>query len=145
MKEHWDIEEGRVDSATFFRIIPDHFPEATTFFAEGTSIERDVKAVYEKHQEAGEYLPGAQTIWPRSKKYRCAFSPELCSTLSALAKRHAEPELLNHLFVYSGPEPLLLWHDAFANTMVLSASLSEERVKAFAAALKLSYAKSKAG
>lgn len=145
MKDHWDIEQGRIDSAMFFSLLPQHFPEANTFFAEGTAIEKDVQAVYEQHKQDGEYLPGAQTIWPRSKKYRCTFTPQLFSELSALAKRHAEPELLSHLFVYSGHEPLIWWHDAFANTIVLSPTLTEERVKAFAAALRLPYAKSKDG
>jgi len=145
MKGHWDIEEGRVDSIVFFRLVPKHFPEATTFFAEGTAIEKDVQAVYDQHKQEGEYLPGAQTIWPRSRKYLCAFSPQLFSTLAALAERHAEAELLSHLAIYAGQEPLLLWHDAFANAIVLSLSLPEERIRAFADALKLPYAKNEDG
>jgi len=143
MSEHWEIDEGPVNSAVFFRALPEHFPEATTFYAEGTSIVSDVVDCYMRHSQAGEILPGANTIWPFSRKFRCGFTPQLFVELSALAERHAEPELLDHLFVYAGSEPLLEWHDAFANAMLLPYSLSEARVSAFAHILKLPYAKAK--
>lgn len=139
MSFSWDIDEGPLDSAEFFRLLPDHLPEATTFFAEGTSISAEVEALYKSHAQAGKFLPGAQTIWPVSKKFRCEFSRDFCLQLAALAERHAEPELLDHLSIYSGTEPLLQWHDAFANAMLLSGALAEQRVKAFAGALNLPY------
>jgi len=42
MSEYWNIEEGPVDSARFFLALPAYFMEATTFFAEGTSIAPDL-------------------------------------------------------------------------------------------------------
>src|SRR5687767_1156382 len=100
MGKHWEIEEGRVDSARVFEALWRHFPDATTFYAEGSSIARDVMDCYSTHQEEGEYLPGAQTIFPRSARFRCRFSPSLTAALSALAEMHAEPELLDHLALY---------------------------------------------
>jgi hypothetical protein len=145
MTDRWDIEEGPVDPVLFFRLLAEHFPQATTLYAEGTAIEPDVQSLYEANVEPGKHLPGPQTIWPTSKKFRCQFTPSLCLQLSELAKRHAEPELVDHFFLYSGSEPLLEWHDAFANAMLLSYSIPEAQVKAFAGALKLPYGKAKAG
>ncbi len=145
MHDGWDIDEGTVNSVLFFRVIAEHFPEATTLFAEGTSISKDVQTLYEAHADPGKYLPGAQILWPTSKKFRCVFSSRLCSSLSALAEHHAEPELLHHLFLYTDSEPLLEWHDAFANVLMLSETLSESRVQAFAAAIHLPYGKANAG
>ena len=77
MGNYWEIDEGAVDSARFFEALWRHFPEATTFYAEGCGIARDVKACYSAHQEEGRYLPSAQTIFPRSAKFRCRFSADL--------------------------------------------------------------------
>lgn len=143
MSEYWDIEAGPVDSARFFLALPTHFAEATVFFAEGTSIAPDVLECFERYTQHGEYLPGRNTIWPASTKLRCAFAPALFSELGALAARHAEPELLDHLFVYAGEIPLLEWHDAFGNAMLLSGNLPEERVAAFASHIGLPYGKAR--
>jgi hypothetical protein len=94
MGTHWEIEEGRVDSAHFFDVIWTHFPLATTFYAEGTSIAREVKDCYLRNAEEGPYRPTAETLLPRSARFRCRFSQSLTSELSSLAHRHAEPELL---------------------------------------------------
>src|SRR5438067_774102 len=77
------------------------------------------------------------TIWPVARKFRCAFMPALCEELGALAERHAEPELLDHLHIYEGTTALLEWHDAFANAMLLSGTIEERRIAAFAAELGL--------
>jgi hypothetical protein len=73
----WQSETGRVDSVRFFEALWTHFPDATTFYAEGTSIAGDVKGCYRLHQEEGDYLPATQTIFPRSDKFRCRFSSSL--------------------------------------------------------------------
>ena len=68
MNKYWEIAEGKVDSAKFFNAITECFPEATTLYIEGTVIEEGVEACYVSHQEAGEYLPSAQTIIPYFKQ-----------------------------------------------------------------------------
>jgi hypothetical protein len=97
MDTHWEIKEGQVDSARFFDVLWRYFPDATTLYVEGSSIAPDVSDCYRTHQEKGDYLPPPQTLFPRSAKFRCRFSVELAAALSALADRHAEPELLDHL------------------------------------------------
>lgn len=120
MNKYWEIAEGKVNSANFFNALTKCLPEATTLYIEGTVIAEDVASCYLSHQEAGEYLPPAQTIIPISNKYRCKFSDKLMAELALLADRHAEPELLDHLSLYKDTEELLLWHDAFANVLLVS-------------------------
>ena len=141
MNEYWGIDEGKVDSSLFFRLLPKYFLHATTFYAEGTSISLDVIECYTKHLENGEHLPGTQTLFPRSKKFRCSFSPEFMASLALLAEQHAEPELLDHLFLYKGDEPLLEWHDAFANAILISRNVPESIVSGLAKELGLKYGK----
>jgi hypothetical protein len=86
-------------------------------------------------------LPGASTIWPASKKFRCSFQSKLFYELAVLAENHAEPEILDHLYIYQDTKPLLEWHDAFSNAMLLSPILSEESVFNFAKTLGLTHAK----
>ena len=139
MSRYWEIDQGKVDSTEFFRVLPEYFPGATTFFAEGTSISEDVIECYKAHFEEGDYLPGAQTIFPKSGKYRCKFSKELIEELMSLSERHAEPELLDHLSIYKNNEPLMEWHDAFANIILVPKTVDEENVRKFASHFGLGY------
>lgn len=145
MTHLWTIGPGRVDSAQFFRLLPVHFRDATTLFAEGTSIEADVQSLFKASTDEGAYLPGAQTIWPKSLKFRCRFGAALCEQLALVAEHHAEPELLDHFFLYAGNDALLQWPDAFGQEMFLTLSLGEARVSNFANSLGLPYAMRKNG
>jgi hypothetical protein len=139
MQGCWELEEGSVDSVLFFRTITHAFPEASTAYFEGTSIEADVVALFQRFLDPGKYLPKPQTIWPASSQFRCTFNTALCSELVSLANRHAEPELFDHFFLYSGDKPILEWPDAFNNCIWISYTISEQRVAQFAQALGLSY------
>jgi hypothetical protein len=134
-----------VDSARFFEALLRRFPKATTLCVEGGSIARDVEDCYRAHREEGEYLPRAQTMFPRSDKFRCRFWGSIVDALSALADRHAEPELLDHLALYRDSEELVVWHDAFANLLLVSRTVPECVVSSFAADLGLEYGSSSAG
>jgi hypothetical protein len=145
MELYWDIDEGKIDSTVFFRLLLKYFPDATTFFAEGTVIETDVVECYKRHIEDGGFLPGAQTIFPRSKKFRCKFSEAFINEIADLSELHAEPELLDHLFLYKDDKPILLWHDAFANAILVSRSVSEDVISSFASELGLKYGEANFG
>ncbi len=143
MSKYWDIEEGEIDSTVFFELLPKYFGEATSIFVEGTSIEKEVISCYQKHQEKGKHLPGRQTIWPRSKCFRCLFSEDLIKELSFLSLNHAYPELMDHFFIYKGEHAILEWHDAFANAMLISKVISEKKISEFASNLSLEYCEAK--
>ncbi|HEV2689609.1 MAG TPA: hypothetical protein VGV35_13695, partial [Bryobacteraceae bacterium] len=71
-------------------------------FVEGTSVAGDVDEFLRSVAEPGEYIPKRQTIWPRPKQYRVRCDGATLAALAGMAERHAEPELLDHLFVYDG-------------------------------------------
>ena len=143
MEEYWEIKEAPVDSTTFFRLLPKYFRDATTLFVEGTSIETDVLDCYQSHSEQGEYLPGNQTIWPKSKCLRCVFTIGMMEDLANLSLKHAEPELIDHLYLYREKKVILEWPDAFGASMFLPSNTPEETVAAFAKDLGLKYGKEK--
>jgi hypothetical protein len=141
LNKFWEIQEGKVDSSVFFKLLIRYFPDATTLYIEGTAIADDVKKCYVKHFEVGDYLPGSQTKWPKSNDFRCAFSTDLMEEMALLAEHHAEPELLDHLSLYKGSDSLLEWHDAFANILLLPCSIPEETVSKFSKELGLEFKK----
>ncbi len=137
-RPHWELT-GRPDSAAFFKRLAAAFPSATSLYIEGTSLAKEVEDFLRSSTEAGAYLPKRQTLWPRPKQFRLSYSVRNLTALASLADRHAEPELLDHFFVYAGAEVLLEYPDAFgANSPVfLSADVPEEDTRSFAAALGL--------
>ncbi len=133
MVSSWWIDEGIADAEGFFELLPKVFPQATLFFAEGTSVAKDVAHCYKGFANPGPFLPGRDTIWPGSAVFRCAASAAFFDALSALSRRHACPEILDHLSLYEGERLLFHWHDAFANSLVLDGNLPESTVAALAA------------
>src|SRR2546428_10704251 len=93
----WHIDAGINDPERFFALVPSAFPNATLFFAEGTSVAKDVKGCYQRFADSGPYLPKRDTLWPRSDVFRCSASPALFQALSDLSARHAAAEILDHL------------------------------------------------
>jgi hypothetical protein len=129
----WDIDEGITDAERFFALLPTVFPEATLFFAEGTSITKDVMRCYDQFANSGPFLPGRDTIFPGSRVFRCAASPAFFQALTTLCAHHANPEILDHLSLYEGDRQLFHWHDAFANAFQLDGAVPESVVAALAA------------
>ena len=139
----WDIDEGIRDPARFFALVPELFPDATLFFAEGSSISSSVEQCYARFADPGPYIPKRQTIFPRSKLFRCAAAHDLFQSLSNLAGRSASPELLDHLALYQGDRAVLEWHDAFANAMLLDATVPEQTVASLARAFDRPYGRAR--
>jgi hypothetical protein len=137
-RPHWELK-GRPDSALFFRHLLAALPAATTLFIEGCNLTGDVEDFLRSAAEPGEYLPKRQTLWPRPKQYRLQFDGPTLAALADLAERHAEPELLDHLFVYDGSTVLLEFPDAFGLgcPALISADTDEQRIRGFAAVLGL--------
>jgi hypothetical protein len=137
----WELEERAVDSTTFLRTLFSAFPEATNAYFEGSSIAGDIMGIFERHVDAGPYLPEPQTIWSTGTitRFRCRFSPSLCEALASASQHHAEPELFDHVFLYADRQALLEWPDAFANCMWIAPFVAEPRISAFANKLGLNY------
>jgi hypothetical protein len=128
----WEIDEGITDPVQFFALMPQLFPAATVLFVEGSSVNSAVERCYATFASLGPYIPKRQTFFPTAKLFRCAATPVLFETLSALAEQSATPEILDHLALYQGDRALLEWHDAFANAILLDASVPEGTVATLA-------------
>ena len=136
-RPRWELR-GRADKVKFFSFLAAAFP-AATLFVEGTSIAPAVQEFLASAAEAGAYLPARNTIWPRPKQFRIRADDSTLAQFSQLAAKHSEPELADHLFVYSGDEPVLEWPDAFdpSSPMLISRDADEQRIKQVAQELGL--------
>jgi hypothetical protein len=59
-------------------------------------------------------------------------SSDLLLRLSEAARRHAEPEICDHVHFYRDSEALLQWFDAFVDPLLVSKSVARQRVDRFA-------------
>lgn len=103
-------------------------------FFEATSMAPDVKELLMAAVEPGPYLPERQTLWPRSARLRIRFDPSVLAELAALAEQHAEPELFDHLFVYSDGTALLEYPDALldGSRLYVTSIIPEEKLRSWA-------------
>lgn len=138
---HWELS-GRVDTVQFFEALTTGFPSATTLFLEGTCIAKDVQEFLHASADAGPYLPARQTIWPRPQQFRLRADEVTLKRMAELAASHAEPEMLGHIFVYAGEEPLMEYPDAFLSNspMYVSQKVGEHNVQWFGRQLRLKVA-----
>ena len=137
-RPHWELK-GPWNNALFFRNLSAALPDATTLFVEGSGLARVVDEFLRSATEPGEYLPKRQTLWPRPRQYRLPFDQPTLVALADLAEQHAEPELMDHLFVYGGSTVLLEFPDAFLPDCpaFISADADAQLIRDFAAVLGL--------
>jgi hypothetical protein len=137
----WEIDEGITDPSRFFALIPKLLPQVTDVFIESSSPNAAAKRCYAEFAKPGAYLPARQTLFPPSKRFRCAATSEFFAAIGRVAETCATPELLDHLVLYQGDRELLLWHDAFANAILIDGSVSETAVASIATAFGRKYGK----
>jgi hypothetical protein len=128
----WSIDEGIRNAESFFRILPKVFPDATLFVAEGSGITRAVAAFYRQHTPANTRRPAGLSRLALTSRHFCTCTPEFFLQLARLAKTTPRESLLHHLYLYQDDEQLLEWHDAFANVLLISPSVSEAAVATLA-------------
>ena len=134
----WDIDPGIENARRFFQLVPKVFPEATLFVAEGGRITSAVIAVYRQHSTTATNIPELQGLTLRNR-HICRFSPELFRDLARLARESSRTALLDHLSLYQNERWLLEWHDAFANAILLDATLPEATIAALAHPFRVRY------
>jgi hypothetical protein len=122
----------------FFRHLAALLPNATTLYAEGTSIAPGIDALLSSHAELTAYQAPRGTNWPRAITMRVRLSAAVLADLADLAGEHAEPEICDHLHIYADNEPLLHWFDAFEGPFLLSKSVPLVRIERFMKRLNLS-------
>jgi hypothetical protein len=135
----WELDAAGIPSGGFFRAVLHALPSATTLFAEGCAIQPSVLVHLEQFRERGPYLPGRDTIFPKSTLRRYSFGEALVEALEELLSAHDVSEVFDHVTIYERSRPLLYWHDAFENTLRVAGSVSEARVAEFAQKLGVAY------
>jgi hypothetical protein len=134
----WEVS-GETTFAALLRALADFLPDGSILYFEGGSPDRELLAFFNAHAIPEETHVAVGTVWPRPVYYHVPATPQNLSDLSVLAESHAEPELAIHFHAYREGKVLLEWHDAFSQEMLLYGSFPEERVKAFAEALKMTF------
>jgi hypothetical protein len=132
----WDVDPGIVDPPRFLRCLPELFPDATLFFAEGAHVPSTVGRVLKAHTVRSPYLPGRESLG--ASRYSCACSPPFFEALAAACDQ-VEDRPFDHLHLYRAETQLLSWHDAFENAFLLDGGLPESTVMAVAACVQGQY------
>jgi hypothetical protein len=124
------IDLGLVrDLYALLAAIDELMPEGAVLYVEGTNIAPDVARLLEAHpaEESRPVVRG--TIWPRPRAYHLPIAGSNVGRLRSLAESHAEPEICDHLVVYSGDRVLLSAYDAGSSHAYVSADLPPETVE----------------
>ena len=132
----WKVS-GVKNAEDFFRAVSLLVPDATHMFLEG-SPDPDIAALLADAADDADYAAPVGTIWswPRkNQRYSVRASPELFARLSSASSNHAEPEICDHVHFYRDQEALVEWFDAFSEPLLVSKSVTRERVERFAAAV----------
>lgn len=69
------------------------------------------------------------TLWPSPSSFHLPVSSGVLAVLRDLEKRHASPEVCDHLAVYRGQEILALAHDAGDGVLLVGRSLPDDAVE----------------
>jgi hypothetical protein len=136
--DHWELP-GPTTFVEFLTALADWLPEDAILYFENDSPDDDLKAFLDAHAvpEKCPIVPG--TLWPSPRTWHIPATAEVLRELSSLMEHHAEPELATHVHAYRDGEILLQWYDAFAHPLLLSGTVSGDRVRALAAAWGVTY------
>jgi hypothetical protein len=135
---YWEVS-GKTDFRSLVEALPDLLPEDSVLYFEdgaprGALLEflRARKVPERAHVAYG-------TIWPKPRVFRLPATRDTMKRLAEMMQTSGPWELAIHFHVYRGQSVLLQWHDILADPILLSGELSEEKVKAFAQRLGMSY------
>ena len=132
----WKVSGVRM-AEEFFRAVVLLVPDATHMFLEG-SPDPDIEALLADAADEANYAAPVGTVWSwpqKNQRFSVRASSELFARLSEAASHHAEPEICTHVHFYRGQEALVQWFDAFSDPLLVSKSVTRERVERFASAV----------
>jgi hypothetical protein len=122
------------DLYALLRALDETMPPDAILYVEGTSFAPEIKAfLSSRHAPPRKIAPG--TIYPRPKTFHLPLTGTNLADLRALAERHAEPEVADHLAVYRGDELLLSAYDAGDGEVQIARSLPAPTVERLRLAL----------
>lgn len=120
------------DFYELLRAIDEVMPNDAVLYLEGRSIAPDVAAFLEARQVADRPPVEPNSLGRKPPRvFHLALAGTAVTELRALAERHAEPEIADHLVVYHDGRVLLWAHDAGAGYVLLSRSLPGETIERF--------------
>jgi len=123
----WDIDRGIRNAESFFRVLPKFFPNANLFIAQGSRIDNDMAAFYSRNPSTiGR--PAELSRFTLTRRYFCQCSPEFFLELARFAAKKPREKLLHHLYLYRDAHQLIEWHDAFANSLLVSPEVPETTI-----------------
>ncbi len=132
----WELE-GKTDFPCLLRALAALLPEGCVLYFEGGSPTKSLSDFFRANGIPKQSHVAVAILWPRPVCYHVPATPENLSRLAELAEHHVAPELAVHFHVYRKAEVLLEWHDAFGQPMLLSGTLPERNVQAFAKTLNI--------
>jgi hypothetical protein len=132
----WELS-GRTDFPHLLLALCDLLPEGSILYFEGGSSARPLVNFFHACEIPEQSHVAVAILWPRPSYHHVPATPENLSILGEVAKSHREPELAVHFHAYCRGEVLLQWHDALWQPMLLSGTLPEDKVRAFAEALAM--------
>jgi hypothetical protein len=136
----WELE-GKTDFPQLLRALGALLPEGSVLYFEGSSSAKPLVDFFRAHAIPEQSHVAVGILWPRPVHHHAPATLENLSELAGLAEHHVAPELAVHFHVYRNAEVLLEWHDAFWQPMLLSGTLPESKVRAFAATLNMTVKK----
>ncbi len=108
---------------------------------EGTSISRDVRALFASNVVAPTLQIPPGTIWPKPSVFHVLATQKFTHELAALAGRHVAPEVCDHFHAYKSGQGLMQWYDAFDDPLLIDESIAEASLQSFCRKLGVQYAR----
>jgi hypothetical protein len=129
----WVISGKTADPSRFLRALRLLAPEGALLFVEGGSHPADLQAFLEARQVDASPRPALGTLWPRHSYYSLPATEENLGEMARLVASLAEPQICDHLHLFSGNDVLVEGHDAFGYEFSVSALVPEKTLAAFCA------------
>jgi hypothetical protein len=136
----WEVS-GETDFPSLLTALPDLLPGECVLYFEGGSPSGQLLDFLKEQGVPERAHVAFGTLWPKPSVFHVPANPETMTRLAEMTRSCASPELAIHFHVYRDQTVLVEWHDAFTQPMLLAGELAEQKVKAFAERLHMSYKK----
>lgn len=136
----WELK-GQANFSALLRALIEILPENCILYFEGGSPSGPLLDFLMNKSVPEQTHVAVGTIWPRPDYFHVPATAQNISVLADISESIADPELAIHFHIYSKERIILEWHDAFAQPMLLSGSLPEDKVQSFAKKLKMKITK----
>jgi len=137
----WEVAGIKI-AEEFFLALPGILPLPVNLYFEGTRMSPDALALFSSNAIAPALEIPAGTIWPKPSMFHVRATEQFLQQLAALAGKHAEAEVCDHLHAYSNGQGLMQWYDAFSgDPLLIGEFIPEEKVQGLCRKLGVKYAR----